>query len=482
MKSHLLLSSLRPPRPLVSVGASVGARARTGPGSCTSAGTRPGALGVAAPSPVPALWASRSFCRGFRAGPAIPAQPAMTSVTSWSDPLEMESAFGGKSAGAGAARSDGDSAVHAPEGGAHEVAFWQSVADLPAGGEVKAALVRLGVQSSADLSYVSDQDLIGQGVAAVTARKLLAGASVQQRLAPQPMMGMLAHVPTASATTAAQKNKPKKDPAGFSPEETMKVLAKKGVLTVARTDGQIFCSSFLGGALLGWGCAMTTVVAGGTATFLAAAPGLLSLLTGAVFPIGLSMVLLTGSELLTGNFMTMALPAWTHPGVTTRQVLSNTWRIWRISGLGNLAGSLFVAGAVFSLGVVPAGSPAAAWVATVTVNRCALPLLILVGKGACANWLVNIAIFQATSAHTTAGKIAGLWLPIMTFVALGLEHSIANMFFLPLGMLLGAEVGVLDIAGNILPVLVGNALGAIIFVAGLQRYSLLRNMVYAKPL
>jgi len=266
----------------------------------------------------------------------------------------------------------------------------------------------------------------------------------------------------------------------FSAEDTMKFLAKKGVLTAQRSDGQIFCSSFLGGSLLGWGCALTVVVAGGSAAVLAEAPGLLSLLTGAVFPVGLSMVLLSGSELLTGNFVTMALPAWTHPGVSKSQVVANTWRIWGISGAGNLAGSLFLAVTCFVLSIVPMGSPAATWLIALTVKKCALPLAIAVGKGACANWLVNVAIFQASSAHTSAAKIASLWLPVMTFVALGLEHSIANMFLLPLGMLLGADVSAFDIAANIVPVAIGNALGAIVFVAGVQRYSLLRNMVYSK--
>merc|ERR1719401_547310 len=113
-----------------------------------------------------------------------------------------------------------------------------------------------------------------------------------------------------------------------------------------------------------------------------------------------------------------------------------------------------------------------------TVKKCSLSYPVMLGKAACANWLVNVAIFQATSAHTTAGKIASLWLPIMTFVALQLEHSIANMFLLPLGFLVGADVSVLDILGNIVPVAVGNALGAIFFVGCVQRYSLLRHRVF----
>lgn len=343
--------------------------------------------------------------------------------------------------------------------------FWGAVTQLPAGTEVQAVLVKLGVETPEDLAYVTEEDLVAHGVPVIAARKLLAANATSAVTSAAPS--------TPAATTASQ-------PATFSSEDTMKALAKKGVLCAERTDGQIFCSSFLGGALLGWGCSLTTVVAGGSAVFLQEAPGLLALLTGAVFPAGLSMVLLSGSELLTGNFMTMALPAWTHSRISKQQVVSNLCRIWSISGLGNLAGSLFLAGNIYALSVVTAGSPAAMWLAALTAKKCALPYLTMIGKGACANWLVNVAIFQASSAHTTAGKIASLWIPIMTFVALGLEHSIANMFLLPLGMMLGADVGTLDIVGNLLPVAFGNAIGAIVFVAGIQRYSLLRNFVYSK--
>lgn len=165
------------------------------------------------------------------------------------------------------------------------------------------------MHSKEDLRFVTDQDLVSVGVALVTARKVLAGVRATGAAKPAP-----APAPQAGAQAAAS-------PSTWSAEHTMKAMAKKGVHTTSRTDGQIFCSSFLGGALLGWGCALTTVVAGGTAPLLVEAPGLLALLTGAVFPVGLSMVLLSGSELLTGNFVTMALPAWTHPSVAKRQAL-----------------------------------------------------------------------------------------------------------------------------------------------------------------
>ncbi|CAE8625267.1 unnamed protein product [Polarella glacialis] len=388
--------------------------------------------------------------QGMRGPEKLPRREDTQALTSWADPFELP-----------VDELDPPAKFEAEMNRqAQESDMLQEMISQRGGGiKCAVALAKLGVESRSDLNYVTDQDLISQGIAAVTARKLLNGYG-----------------------TGAARSQPSQLPAAScSPEETMKLMAKKGVVSADRSTGQIICSSFLGGALLGWGCALTTVVAGGSATLLADAPGLLALLTGAVFPVGLSMVVLSGSELLTGNFVTMTLPAWTHPGVKKEQVASNTWRVWCISGAGNLAGSLCIACAIYSLSVVQPGTPAALWLAALAVKKCSLGAGVAIGKGMCANWLVNIAIFQASSAHTPSGKIASLWLPIMTFVALGLEHSIANMFLLPLGMLVGADVSIIDIASNVGLVAVGNALGAIIFVGMVQRYSLLRNMVYAKP-
>eukprot|EP00933_Yihiella_yeosuensis_P021027 TRINITY_DN16744_c2_g1_i1.p1 TRINITY_DN16744_c2_g1~~TRINITY_DN16744_c2_g1_i1.p1 ORF type:complete len:451 (+),score=68.96 TRINITY_DN16744_c2_g1_i1:89-1354(+) len=323
-------------------------------------------------------------------------------------------------------------------------------------------LNELGVKESSDLRFLTDEDMVKKGIPLVLARKLFLDVHTESRTLS----------PMKSEETRAAKIS-----GFFDAEETMRSLAMKGLSSGERTAPQVLCSSFLGGSYLAWGCALTTVVAGGSSIFLADAPGLLSLLTGAVFPVGLTMVLLNGSELLTGNFMTLALPAWTHPCLGISEVIARKWRIVWMSFLGNFAGSLLVACGIYSLSVVQVGSPAAAWVATLAAKKCSLSLPVAVGKGMGANWLVNVGIFQAASAHTSAGKIAGLWLPVMTFVSLGLEHSVANMFLLPLGYFFGADVSMLDIAMNIGPVAVGNALGAIIFVSGLQRYAILKNSV-----
>lgn len=343
--------------------------------------------------------------------------------------------------------------------------LWTTVEQLPSNLQIMDLLATLGVHTLADLRYVGEQDLLHSGLTVVDARKLLRSVS------PIATSVVASRAPVVVAKTADGI---------FNAEETMKLLAQKSIISAQRPVNQILCSSFLGGALLGWGGALTTVVAGGSATALATAPGALALLTGAVFPVGLSMIVLSGSELLTGNFMLMALPAWTHPSISKVRLAWGSCRVLSISCAGNLLGSLFVACAIFGLSVVTIGSPAALWLSALAVKKCGLSSLVVMGKGVGANWLVNVAIFQASSAHSTAGKIASLWLPVMTFVALGLEHSIANMFLLPLAMFLGADITALDIAGNIIPAAVGNAFGAIFFVAGVQRFSLLRNLAYSK--
>ena len=95
------------------------------------------------------------------------------------------------------------------------------------------------------------------------------------------------------------------------------------------------------------------------------------------------------------------------------------------------------------------------------------------GKAIGANWLVNLAVFQATTATSTGGKIAAVWMPVTAFVALGLEHSVANMFLLPLGKFCGADLTWMDIlVDNMVPVCIGNAIGAAVFVAGAQWFAL----------
>ena len=100
-----------------------------------------------------------------------------------------------------------------------------------------------------------------------------------------------------------------------------------------------------------------------------------------------------------------------------------------------------------------------------------MPWHVVLLKGIGANWLVCLAVWLGMSSRGTAGKILGLWFPVMCFVAIGYEHSVANMFFIPLGMMQGAEVGWGEFIGrNLIPATLGNIAGGAVFVGGLYWY------------
>lgn len=92
-------------------------------------------------------------------------------------------------------------------------------------------------------------------------------------------------------------------------------------------------------------------------------------------------------------------------------------------------------------------------------------------KAILCNWMVSLAVFMAGASNDLVGKLVGCWFPISTFVAIGLEHSIANLFIMPCALLLGAKITVADvIVKNLIPVIIGNAIAGAVVVAGSYSY------------
>ena len=178
---------------------------------------------------------------------------------------------------------------------------------------------------------------------------------------------------------------------------------------------------------------------------------------------GLSLIVLSGVDLLTSNMMYGTLPFLTHPRRTMKTKLNDLKKLWGVNLAGNFTGCVFIAAAASTL-LFPTGTAAANLAAAIATKKCSYSFGVAFGKAIGANWLVNLGVFSATTSNTTPGKMAALWMPITAFVALGLEHSVANMFFLPLGMLCGAEITIADMCvNNLVPVLLGNMVGAAIF-------------------
>ena len=228
----------------------------------------------------------------------------------------------------------------------------------------------------------------------------------------------------------------------------------------------LFALGVSAGALIGLGALLMNNVGGTSPALAAANPGACNFLKGAIgLPMGLFMVVMTGAELFTGNVMVMTA------GVLSKVVdAAALARSWCVSYAGNLVGSLVLA-LIATAGQVPSGA-----IVKVATVKCGLPFVAAVCKGLMCNWLVCLAVWGAMASGTVAGKALAIFLPITGFVALGLEHSVANMFLLPAGKFAGADITWTQIfANNILPVTVGNALGAAIFVAGINWYAYGRN-------
>lgn len=176
------------------------------------------------------------------------------------------------------------------------------------------------------------------------------------------------------------------------------------------------------------------------------------LASAAIFPIGLTMVLLAGSELFTGNCL--FLMPLLRRNITAGHMLRN----WVAVYLGNLLGSVAVAFLVVQCGALDGIAEAAVAAA---VTKAALPFGVALLRGVLCNFLVCLAVWMAFCAQSAGGKVVSLFGPIFLFVLCGFEHSVANMYYIPAGIFLAenGEVTWLSLWQNLLPVTLGNMVG-----------------------
>jgi formate/nitrite transporter len=178
------------------------------------------------------------------------------------------------------------------------------------------------------------------------------------------------------------------------------------------------------------------------------------------------MVILTGGELFTGNVFFM-MAGMLSGKVSPRQLAAN----WSVSFLGNFAGSLFVAALAFLAGTT-AVQPWLGTTLAVATFKSSLPFAVAFTRGVLCNWMVCTAVWIATAAQSPAGKLLGIWMLVSSFVAMGFEHSIANMMLIPLGILNGAPVAFSTfLTSNLLPVTLGNIVGGGLLIGAAYWYA-----------
>lgn len=217
-----------------------------------------------------------------------------------------------------------------------------------------------------------------------------------------------------------------------------------------------------GGAYIALGGLLALSVGGACPGLAAANPGLAKLLFGVVgLPAGLTLVLVTGAELFTGNVAVVGAAA-----LAGRVGWGRLARSWAVAYAGNFLGSLAVVALVAAAGTLT--GPAAATAVAVAGTKAGLAFWPAFWRGVGCNWLVCLAVWMAAGARDFGGKAGATLVTVPAFVAMGFEHSVANMFFIPMGMALGAPVGLRALLlGNLLPVTLGNIVGGLVLVAGL---------------
>eukprot|EP00591_Stephanopyxis_turris_P002598 CAMPEP_0195517690 /NCGR_PEP_ID=MMETSP0794_2-20130614/11318_1 /TAXON_ID=515487 /ORGANISM="Stephanopyxis turris, Strain CCMP 815" /LENGTH=292 /DNA_ID=CAMNT_0040646547 /DNA_START=128 /DNA_END=1006 /DNA_ORIENTATION=+ len=221
--------------------------------------------------------------------------------------------------------------------------------------------------------------------------------------------------------------------------------------------GKIFKLGIVSGAHIAFGAYLAITVGGACPGIAAENPGLQKMILGAFgLPFGLIMTLITGGELFTGN--TALVTAAVMEGKASGKDLM---RSWIGSYLGNFVGSLLLAYLAFTSGTLGAG-PASAAIATA---KCSLSFKVAFTRGILCNWLVCMAVYMASGCSSMIGKMTAVWFPISAFVALGLDHSVANMFMIPLGIMRGAEITIAQMfVKNLIPVTLGNIVGGALCV------------------
>jgi formate/nitrite transporter len=261
----------------------------------------------------------------------------------------------------------------------------------------------------------------------------------------------------ASGQLQVDVNVPQPTPALLSPAESYMYVAKDGAKKAAMSIPKTFVMALYAGAYIAFGGFLGLAVVSNCPALYSANPGLAKLLFALVFPVGLTMNTLHGTELFTGN--TMKLPAAIYEGKTDMGGLMKNW-FW--SYLGNFIGSLALVWMVVQSGVL---AGCTGYAIKTAMAKGTLPWAQAFIRAVMANWLVCVAVWNAGAASSLPGKVLGIWPPISAFVAIGLEHSVANMFLIPLGIALGAELTFGQfLTQNLIPVTLGNIVGGLVFM------------------
>jgi len=258
----------------------------------------------------------------------------------------------------------------------------------------------------------------------------------------------------------------------LTPAEICDACIGAGVSKTNLSSLQMILLGILAGAYIAFGGFVSTLASHGIENY-----GLSRFVTGAIFPVGLILVVICGAELFTGNnLITVAL-------LDKKTTLGKMLRNWALVYTGNFIGSVLVAFLVYHSGIL---SFNAAKVGAATIKIAAtkggLTFANGIASGILCNILVCLAVWGAFAAKDIISKVFIIWFPIMAFVTAGFEHSIANMYYFAMGIFARSNDAFVQASGlaaeklanvswsaaflnNIIPVTIGNVIGGAVFVA-----------------
>jgi formate/nitrite transporter len=260
----------------------------------------------------------------------------------------------------------------------------------------------------------------------------------------------------------------------YAPAQIAMRVREVGVTKATMPVLTMFTLAVLAGAFIALGALFFTITMTTGAIGQPPAFGLMRLAGGVTFSLGLILVVVGGAELFTGN--NLIAMAWASGRVTTQQVMRN----WGWVYLGNLVGAVGTAVLVWLAGVHTMSDGAVGeTMIQIVRNKIALDPVSAVARGILCNVLVCLALWLCMGARSVSDKILATVFPITAFIACGFEHSVANMYCLPIGMLLAAGTSApLSVTGalsNLALVTIGNVLGGTVLVALVYWTVYLRN-------
>ncbi|MDH3997531.1 MAG: formate/nitrite transporter family protein [Desulfuromonadales bacterium] len=249
----------------------------------------------------------------------------------------------------------------------------------------------------------------------------------------------------------------------LTPIEATQLIVDNGRRVLTQPLARTWVLSLLAGFYIAFGAELATLITSDASQYLGV--GVSRLLGGSVFSLGLMLCIICGAELFTGNIL--LTKAALQGEISWGKIGEN----WMIVIIGNLVGSLIFAWLMFESELWQIGRVGEHAV-NIATAKCELSFSVALVRGILCNWLVCLAVFMATAARDIPGKMLACYVPIMAFVASGFEHSIANMYFIPTGLMLKGQLGIEAASlnwsnffiSNLIPVTLGNIIGGAFFV------------------